>query len=143
MRLEKSLVLIKPDAVERNLIGKILEVYEGAGLKIKAMEMKQINKEFAEKHYEEHRDKQFFNSLIKYITRSPLVALILEGEDAINKIRSLNGATNPEKAEFGTIRRRFALSGTENSVHASDPIESAEKEIKLWFPKVFYEEICG
>ena len=115
MRLEKSLVLIKPDAVERNLIGKILEVYEGAGLKIKAMEMKQINKEFAEKHYEEHRDKQFFNSLIKYITRSPLVALILEGEDAINKIRSLNGATNPEKAEFGTIRRRFALSGTENS----------------------------
>lgn len=143
MRLEKSLVLIKPDAVERNLIGKILEVYEGAGLKIKAMEMKQINKEFAEKHYEEHRDKQFFNSLIKYITRSPLVALILEGEDAINKIRSLNGATNPEKAEFGTIRRRFALSGTENSVRASDSIESAEKEIKLWFPKVFYEEICG
>ncbi|AQW27516.1 nucleoside-diphosphate kinase [Clostridium perfringens] len=143
MRLEKSLVLIKPDAVERNLIGKILEVYEGAGLKIKAMEMKQINKEFAEKHYEEHRDKQFFNSLIKYITRSPLVALILEGEDAINKIRSLNGATNPEKAEFGTIRRRFALSGTENSVHVSDSIESAEKEIKLWFPKVFYEEICG
>ena len=143
MRLEKSLVLIKPDAVERNLIGKILEVYEGAGLKIKAMEMKQINKEFAEKHYEEHRDKQFFNSLIKYITRSPLVALILEGEDAINKIRSLNGATNPEKAEFGTIRRRFALSGTENSVLASDSIESAEKEIKLWFPKVFYEEICG
>ena len=143
MRLEKSLVLIKPDAVERNLIGKILEVYEGAGLKIKAMEMKQINKEFAEKHYEEHRDKQFFNSLIKYITRSPLVALILEEEDAINKIRSLNGATNPEKAEFGTIRRRFALSGTENSVHASDAIESAEKEIKLWFPKVFYEEICG
>lgn len=143
MRLEKSLVLIKPDAVERNLIGKILEVYEGAGLKIKAMEMKQINKEFAEKHYEEHRDKQFFNSLIKYITRSPLVALILEGENAIDKIRSLNGATNPEKAEFGTIRRRFALSGTENSVHASDSIESAEKEIKLWFPKVFYEEICG
>ena len=143
MRLEKSLVLIKPDAVERNLIGKILEVYEGAGLKIKAMEMKQINKEFAEKHYEEHRDKQFFNSLIKYITRSPLVALILEGEDAINKIRSLNGATNPEKAEFGTIRRRFALSGTENSVHSSDSIESAEKEIKLWFPKIFYEEICG
>ena len=122
MRLEKSLVLIKPDAVERNLIGKILEVYEGAGLKIKAMEMKQINKDFAEKHYEEHRDKQFFNSLIKYITRSPLVALILEGEDAIDKIRSLNGATNPEKAEFGTIRRRFALSGTENSVHASDSI---------------------
>ncbi len=85
MRIEKSLVLIKPDAVERNLIGKILEVYEGAGLKIKAMEMKQITKDFAEKHYEEHRDKQFFNSLIKYITRSPLVALILEGEDAIKK----------------------------------------------------------
>ncbi|MDU3644170.1 MAG: nucleoside-diphosphate kinase [Clostridium perfringens] len=135
MRLEKSLVLIKPDAVERNLIGKILEVYEGAGLKIKAMEMKQINKEFAEKHYEEHRDKQFFNSLIKYITRSPLVALILEGEDAINKIRSLNGATNPEKAEFGTIRRRFALSGTENSLriynYYSEDITKASKLASL------------
>lgn len=143
MRLEKSLVLIKPDAVERDLIGKILEVYEGAGLKIRAIEMKRITKEFAEKHYEEHKDKHFFGSLIKYITRSPLVALVLEGEDVIKKVRTLNGATNPEKAEFGTIRRRFALSGTENSVHSSDSIESADREIKLWFPEVFCEEICG
>lgn len=142
MRLEKSLVLIKPDAVERNLIGKILEVYEGEGLKIKSMEMRQITKEFAEKHYEEHKDKKFFNSLIKYITRSPLVALILEGDNAIDKIRDLNGVTNPEMAEFGTIRRRFALSGTENSVHASDSISHAKKEIKLWFPEESYEEIC-
>lgn len=143
MGLERSLVLIKPDAVERNLIGKILEVYEGAGLKIKTIEMKHITKEFAEKHYEEHKGKHFFDSLIKYITRSPLVAFILEGEDAIKKVRTLNGATNPEKADFGTIRRRFALSGTENSVHSSDSVESANREIKLWFPEVSCREICG
>ncbi|MGG5462601.1 nucleoside-diphosphate kinase [Clostridium sp. B9] len=143
MSLEKSLVLIKPDAVERNIIGKILEVYEGAGLKIREIEMKQITKEFAEKHYEEHNGKHFFDSLIKYITRSPLVALVVEGEDAINKVRTLNGATNPENAEFGTIRRRFALSGTENSVHSSDSLESADREIKLWFPTTSCEEICG
>lgn len=134
MSLERSLVLIKPDAVERNLIGKILGVYEGEGLKIVAMEMKEISKEFAKIHYEEHREKPFFNSLIKYITRSPLVVLVLEGEGAIEKIRAINGDTNPEKAEFGTIRRRFALSGTENSVHSSDSKESAKREIKLWFP---------
>lgn len=143
MSLEKSLVLIKPDAVERNIIGKILEVYEGAGLKIKAMEMKQINKDFAEKHYKEHEGKYFFDSLIKYITRSPLVALVIEGEDAIKKIRNLNGPTNPEKAEFGTIRRRFALSSKENSVHSSDSLESANREIKLWFPEILSEKICG
>lgn len=143
MSLEKSLVLIKPDAVERNIIGKILEVYEGAGLKIKAMEMKQITKDFAEKHYKKHEGKHFFDSLIKYITRSQLVALVIEGEDAIKKVRSLNGPTNPEKAEFGTIRRRFALSSTENSVHSSDSLESANREIKLWFPEILSEKICG
>lgn len=143
MSLEKSLVLIKPDAVERDIVGKILEVYEGAGLRIKSIEMKQITKDFAEKHYEEHKGKHFFDSLIKYITRSPLVALVLEGDDAIKKVRSLNGATNPENAEFGTIRRRFALSGTENSVHSSDSLESADREIKLWFPESLSEKICG
>lgn len=133
MSIERSLVLIKPDGVERNLIGKILEVYEGEGLKIKNIKMEQITKEFAIKHYEEHKEKKFFRELINYITRSELVALILEGENAIKKIRRINGATNPENAEFATIRKRFALSKEENTVHASDSLENAKKEIKLWF----------
>lgn len=133
MALERSFVIIKPDGVERNLIGKVLEAYEEAGLKVVNMRMEQIGKELAEKHYEEHTAQPFFNSLIKYITRSKLVALVLEGDDAISKIRKINGATDPQNAEFGTIRRRFAVSKSENTVHASDSIESAKREIELWF----------
>lgn len=134
MALERSFVIIKPDGVERNLIGKVLEVYEGAGLKVVNMRMEQISKELAEKHYEEHKEQPFFNSLIQYITRSKLVALVLEGEGAIEKIRKINGTTNPQNAEFGTIRRRFAISKSENTVHASDSLDSAKREIELWFP---------
>lgn len=133
MALERSFVIIKPDGVERNLIGKVLEAYEEAGLKVVNMRMEQIGKELAEKHYEEHTAQPFFNSLINYITRSKLVALVLEGDDAISKIRKINGATDPQNAEFGTIRRRFAVSKSENTVHASDSIESAKREIELWF----------
>ncbi|MGL5245434.1 MAG: nucleoside-diphosphate kinase [Sarcina sp.] len=134
MQIEKSLVIIKPDAVERGLIGKILEVYENSGLKILKMKMEKANKKIAEEHYEEHKNKVFYNELIHYITRSPLVVLVLEGENAINKVRILNGNTNPENAQFGTIRKRFAINKTENSVHASDSIANANKEIALWFP---------
>ncbi|MPQ44378.1 nucleoside-diphosphate kinase [Clostridium tarantellae] len=136
MAVEKSLVIIKPDAVERNLVGKILEVYENEGLKISKMKMEKVEKKIAEKHYEEHKNKVFYEELIKYITRSPLVVLVLEGKDAINKVRALNGNTNPENAQFGTIRKRFALSKTENSVHSSDCVESANREIVLWFPSL-------
>lgn len=134
MSLERSFVIIKPDGVERNLIGKVLEVYEGAGLKVVHMRMEQISKELAEKHYEEHKEQPFFSGLIQYITRSRLVALVLEGEDAVAKIRKINGATNPQNAEFGTIRKRFAISKSENTVHASDSLDSARREIDLWFP---------
>lgn len=133
MAIQKSLVLIKPDAVERNLIGKILNMYEENGLKITALKMEQITIDFAEEHYREHIGKSFFRSLISYITRSPLVALVLEGDNAIEKIRKINGATNPEVAEEGTVRKRFAIDKTENSVHASDSVESANREIALWF----------
>ena len=135
MAVERSFVIIKPDGVERNLIGKILEVYEGAGLKVVAMRMEKISKELAEQHYEEHKNQPFFIDLIQYITRSRLLAIVLEGENAISKIRKLNGATNPQNAEFGTIRKRFAISKSENTVHASDSIESARREIELWFPQ--------
>lgn len=131
---ERSLVLIKPDAVERNLIGQIINCYEEVGLKVMAMRMEKISDETASKHYAEHKGKAFYNELINYITRSPLCALILEGEDAISEIRMLNGNTNPAKAEDGTIRKYFGTNLTENCVHASDSVETAKREIAMWFP---------
>lgn len=131
--IEKSFVLIKPDAVERNLIGKILDCYESNNLKIVAMKLFKVDKSLAEKHYEEHKEKVFYGNLIKYITRSPLCAVILEGENAVEEVRRINGATDPEKAAEGTIRKRFAVNKTENSVHSSDSKSSAEREIALWF----------
>ena len=134
--MEKTLVLIKPDAVERNLIGKILSSYEDEGLKIIALKMKQISKEFAGLHYADHKGKSFYDDLIKYITRSPLCALVIEGENAIERVRSINGATKPNEAKEGTIRHKYGISNTENCVHASDCIDSAKKEIKLWFKTI-------
>ncbi|WP_040213701.1 nucleoside-diphosphate kinase [Clostridium polynesiense] len=130
---EKSLVLIKPDAVERNIIGKILSIYEDNDLKIVKMKMLKVSRDLAEQHYEEHKGRDYYDNLINYITRSAVVALVLEGEDAIKKVRKLNGTTNPEKADEGTIRKLYALSTNLNSVHASDSKENAEREIKLWF----------
>lgn len=134
--MEKSLVLIKPDAVENNLIGIIIREYEKEGLKVIAIRMEKISKKFAGKHYYEHKGKSFYEDLIKFIIRNPLCALVLEGDNAIEKIREINGATDPKKAKKGTIRNLYALSNRENCVHASDSIESATREIKLWFPKL-------
>lgn len=131
--IEQSLVLIKPDAVERNIIGKILSIYEDKDLKIVKMKKTKVSRELAEKHYEEHKGRDYYDSLINYITRSDVVALVLEGENAITRIRKINGSTNPEKAEEGTIRKLYALSTNLNSVHASDSPMSAKREIGLWF----------
>ena len=131
--MEKSLVLIKPDGVEKNIIGKIISMYEEANLKVIELRMTTINKEFAMKHYKEHIGKSFFEELIDYITRGPLCALILEGDNAIDKIRKINGATNPKKADRGTIRALYGKNSTENCVHASDSVESANREVELWF----------
>lgn len=133
--MERSLVLIKPDAVEKNIIGKIINCYENAGLKIHALKLLQATEEIASKHYEEHKQKKFYDDLIKYITRGPLCALIVEGEGAIDKVRKINGSTNPKTAEIGTIRKMYASSITENCVHASDGSESAKREIAIWFPE--------
>ena len=132
--MEKSLVLIKPDIVEKNLIGKIISHYENKGLKIIALRMEKITEEFAGKHYYEHKDKSFYDELIMFITRSPLCALLIEGDNAVERIRKINGATDPKKAEDNTIRKMYALDKGENCVHASDSIESAIREINLWFP---------
>ncbi|WP_027108371.1 nucleoside-diphosphate kinase [Lacticigenium naphthae] len=131
--LERTFVLIKPDAVERNVIGNILSEYERNGLKIVKMKMIEATESIAKKHYAAHIEKSFFSELLAYITSGPLVALILEGEDAITRVRTLNGATNPEKATDNTIRALYGIDKSRNTVHASDSQESAEKEIALWF----------
>lgn len=131
--MEQSLVLIKPDAVERNIIGEIIHQYERNGLKISRMQLMNATENIARKHYEELEDKPFFEDLITYITRGPLVALVIEGENAIEAIRAINGVTNPEEAAPNTIRALYGNDVTENSVHASDSPESAEREITIWF----------
>ncbi|WP_297520213.1 nucleoside-diphosphate kinase [uncultured Clostridium sp.] len=129
--IEKSLVLIKPDAVERNLIGEIISIYEKNNLKVIQMNMEHISEEKAAKHYAEHEGKPYFNDLINYLSRSPLVAIIFEGENAIEKVRDLNGpAKNPDPS---TIRGKFAVSLTEDAVHGSDSAKNAKREISLWF----------
>ena len=130
---EKTLVLIKPDAVERNLIGRILVEYERNGLKISDMKFIQASTDLAEKHYAEHNGKPFFNRLVAYLTRSPIVALVLEGENAISRVRALNGTTDPETSPDNTIRALYGLSLSENTVHASDSKESAIRERSIWF----------
>lgn len=134
--MEKTLVLIKPDAVERNLIGEIISIYEKAGLKIIALRMEDVSRDLAEAHYFEHKGRDYYDALITFITRSPICALVLQGENAIERTRDINGATNPEKQKEGTIRKAFAKNSRENCVHASDSTESAAREIALWFPEI-------
>ncbi len=132
-RMEKSLVLIKPDAMERGLAGTIISRLEKTGVKLVAMRMLHIDKELAHRHYAVHKDKPFFNDLVNYITSSPIVAAVFEGENAIQVIREAMGATDPAKAEAGTIRADFGLDIEHNTVHGSDSPETAAVEIKLYF----------
>lgn len=132
--MEETLVLIKPDAMERKLMGEIISVYEKKGLHIAALKIVKPTIDVARKHYDEHKSKPFFQELINFITRSEVCALIIEGDNAVEVVRKINGATDPKEAEAGTIRGRFALSKSENSVHSSDSVESAEHEISIWFP---------
>ena len=134
--IQKSVVLIKPDGVERNIIGNIISCYEANELKIVELKLMKATREIAENHYCQHKGKDFYEELITFITRSPLCAIILKGEDAVARVRHINGATSPTDATEGTIRHRYARSKTENCVHASDTVESAKEEIELWFPEV-------
>ena len=133
--MEQTLSLIKPDAVERNLIGKIINVFESNNLKIGHMKKIHVDLQFAEKFYEMHKERPFFNDLCSFISSGPLVAIVLEGDSAIQKNRDLMGATNPAEAKEGTIRKMFATSIDKNAVHGSDSTESAEREIDLFFSK--------
>ncbi|MBI4302857.1 MAG: nucleoside-diphosphate kinase [Chloroflexi bacterium] len=131
--MERSLVLIKPDAVKRNLAATILGRIEQKGLKLVALRMLHMDKALAQRHYAVHAGKPFFEDLIKYITSTPIVAAVFEGENAVSVIRKTMGATDPAKADAGTIRRDFGLDIQNNAVHGSDSTETAQKEIKLFF----------
>jgi nucleoside-diphosphate kinase len=133
----RTLVLCKPDAVERRLVGEIVGRLERKGLTVRAMELRTVDVELAGRHYDEHRDKPFFGDLVAFITRGPLVAMIVEGgPDTWKVVRTLMGSTNPREAAPGTIRGDLALETQENLVHGSDGPESAEREIALFFPGV-------
>jgi nucleoside-diphosphate kinase len=130
---ERTLVLIKPDGVQRLLVGRILERYEARGLKVIGLKLVQVDRALAERHYAVHRERPFFGGLVDFITSAPLVALALEGPDAIAIVRTINGATRPNEAAPGTIRGDLALETAQNLVHASDGPETATQELAMWF----------
>jgi nucleoside-diphosphate kinase len=130
---ERTLVLIKPDAMQRQLAGEILARFERRGLVLRAARLVTVDRELAEQHYSEHAEKPFFGELVEFITSGPTLALVLEGEGAIPVVRKTIGATDPAEACAGSIRGQFALSMPDNLVHGSDSPESAQREIALWF----------
>lgn len=131
--MERSLVLIKPDAMERGLAGTIISRLEGQGLRLVARKMLHLDKALARRLYAIHRDKPFFEGLVNYITSAPIIAVVFEGEGAVRVIRKAMGATDPAKAEAGTTRSDFGLDIERNAVHGSDSVGTAEEEIKLFF----------
>lgn len=133
--MERSLVLIKPDAVQRGLTGTIITRLEKQGLKMVAIKMLHLDKALAQRHYAIHKDKPFFDGLVNYISSAPIVAIVFKGKGAVEVIRKAMGATDPAKAEAGTIRGDFGLDIERNTVHGSDSVGTAEEEIKLFFSK--------
>jgi len=131
---QRTLVILKPDAVRRGLVGEILSRFEAKGLSIVTMEHRTIDGAMADRHYAEHVERDFYPPLRTFVTSGPLVTLVLEGDEAVEVVRAINGATDGRKAAPGTIRGDLSLSNRENLVHGSDSPESAEREIALWFP---------
>ncbi len=133
---ERTLILVKPDGVKRRLVGEVVARIERKGLDILALELRTIGRDIAEQHYAEHTEKPFFGELVDFITSGPLVAMAVEGPDAVRAMRGLMGATNPVEAAPGSIRGDFATVIGENVVHGSDSPESGERELKLFFPEL-------
>ena len=131
---ERTLVLLKPDAVRRGLVGEVTSRFEAKGLSIVRMALRTIDGELADQHYAEHVERDFYPPLREFVTGGPLVAMVLEGDEAIAVVRALAGATDGRKAAPGTIRGDLSLSNRENLVHGSDSAESAERELAIWFP---------
>jgi len=135
MAIERTLSIIKPDAVEKNNIGNILAMIEGAGLRIRATRMIQLSRKAAEGFYAVHKERPFFGELVDFMTRGPVVVSVLEGENAVARYRDLMGATNPANAAEGTIRKAYADSIGENAVHGSDSLDNAKIEVAYFFPE--------
>ena len=133
---QRTLVLIKPDAVRRGLVGNVLSRFESKGLTVVALEQRLIDGAQADRHYAEHVERDFYPPLREFVTSGPLVAMVLEGDEAVDVVRAINGATDGRKAAPGTIRGDLSLSNRENLVHGSDSPESAAREIALWFPQL-------
>jgi nucleoside-diphosphate kinase len=133
--MDRTLVICKPDAVERGLVGEIVSRFERRGLRLVALELRSVDEETAGRHYEEHREKPFYGELIEFITRSPVAVFVVEGpEDTWQVVRQMMGTTNPREAAPGTIRGDLGIDFTENLIHGSDSAESAGREIGIWFP---------
>ncbi len=133
MAVERTLVLVKPDAMRRRVVGEIVGRLERRGLELRAARLVDVDRELAERHYAEHSEKPFFGELVEFIMSGPTLALVVEGESAVSVVRATIGATNPAQAAPGTIRGDLALAMPDNLVHGSDAVESAEREIALWF----------
>ena len=134
MQKEQTFAMIKPDAVQRGFIGEIISRFEQKGIKIVAMKLVAVDRKLAEKHYGVHKGKPFFEPTVKYITSSPVVAMVLEGVNVIEMVRGMTGATDPQKAAMGTIRGDYGQFIGRNIIHASDGKDTAQFEINLWFP---------
>jgi nucleoside-diphosphate kinase len=134
--MEQTLILVKPDAFARGLTGEIIARFERKGLKIVALKLMTTARDLAEIHYEEHQERPFFGELVDFITSAPLVAMVLEGDQAVTAARQLIGATNPLEANTGSIRGDFAIAVGQNMVHGSDSPESGTREIGIWFPEL-------
>jgi nucleoside-diphosphate kinase len=133
MALERTYAMVKPDGVKRGLVGEVVRRLEHKGFRIVGMKLMQIPRETAEEHYGEHREKPFFEGLVSFITSGPVVAMVVEGENAISEWRKMMGATNPKDAAPGTLRGDYASTIDENIVHGSDAPETAEREIQIFF----------
>jgi nucleoside-diphosphate kinase len=134
--MEQTLILVKPDAFSRGLTGEIIARFERKGLKILALKLLTTPRDLAETHYDEHKERPFFGELVDFITSAPLVAMVMEGDEAVTAARQLIGATNPLEATTGSIRGDFAIAVGQNMVHGSDSPESATREIGIWFPEL-------
>jgi len=134
--MERTLILVKPDAFERNLTGEIIARFERKGLALVALKLMTMDHELAERHYAEHVGKPFFGELVEFITSGPLVAMVLEGDEAVEAARQVIGATNPLQASPGSIRGDYAIAVGQNMVHGSDSADSAAREVSLFFPEL-------
>ena len=134
--MERTLILVKPDAFARNLTGEIIARFERKGLRLASLKLMTMTRELAERHYAEHEGKPFFDELVTFITSGPLVAMVLDGDQAIDAARQVIGATNPLQANTGSIRGDFAIAVGQNMVHGSDSPESASREVGLFFPEL-------